>query len=193
MTRPAETRVRVGGLQPTQVLAGLVGLAYLAIGIIGFTITGFGDFAAAEHSTLWVFAINPLHNVVHLVIGVLGVLMAVMSGLARTFGWLLFVAFGVLFVWGLAITDVFATNPVSGLGNPLAIDTADNWLHLGTALVGLLIAVLPARRVVERGETVPPGTVEERRPAEENEPTTETTETTEHGGHRRFGRHDPAR
>ncbi|MFF5988924.1 DUF4383 domain-containing protein [Prauserella flavalba] len=143
-----DARVGVAGVQPVQVLAGIVGLAYLVIGIIGFVLTGFGGFTDAEHSTLWVFSINPLHNVVHVVIGVLGLLMALNSGLARTFGWLLFIGYGVVFVWGLAITGVFSSNPVSGLGNPLALNTADNWLHLGSALVGLLIAIMPARKKV---------------------------------------------
>ncbi|PXY21661.1 DUF4383 domain-containing protein [Prauserella sp. PE36] len=144
----ADARVGVAGVQPAQVLAAIVGLVYLAIGIIGFVLTGFGGFTHAEHSTLWLFSINPLHNVVHVVIGVLGLLMALNAGLARTFGWLLFIGYGVVFVWGLAITGVFSSNPVSGLGNPLALNTADNWLHLGSALVGLLIAIMPARKKV---------------------------------------------
>ncbi|WP_019819181.1 DUF4383 domain-containing protein, partial [Saccharomonospora saliphila] len=149
MTGSDYGRVRVGGFQPVQVLAALVGLLYLAFGIIGLIVTGFGDFAGSTHSTLWVFAVNPLHNVIHIGVGLLGLVLAVRSSTARSYGWLLLVAFGVLLLWGLAITGVFASNPVSGLGNPLAINTADNWLHLGTALAGLLIAVMPARKVVE--------------------------------------------
>ncbi|WP_298180982.1 DUF4383 domain-containing protein [Saccharomonospora sp.] len=148
MTRPTEARMSRGGLQPVQVLAGLIGLVYLAIGIIGMIITGFGGFADASHSTLWVFSINPLHNVFHIVIGVLGVLMALSSGLARTYGWVLLAVFGILLLWGLAVTGVFAGNPVSGLGNPFALDAADNWLHLGTALLGLVLAVMPARKKI---------------------------------------------
>lgn len=150
MTRPpTETRVSVRGLQPVQVVAGLVGLLYLALGTIGLVISGFGDFTASSHSTMWIFSVNPLHNVVHLGFGLLGVLMALTSALARAYGWVLFVSFGLLFVWGLALMGVFTTNPVRGLGNPMAIGTADTWLHFGTAIVGLLIAVLPARKVVE--------------------------------------------
>ena len=148
MTRPTDTRVRRGGLQPVQVLAGLIGLIYLAIGIIGMIITGFGGFADATHSSLWVFSINPLHNVFHIVIGALGVLMALSSGWARTYGWVLLAVFGILLLWGLAVTGVFAGNPVSGLGNPFALDAADNWLHLGTALLGLVLAVMPAHKKV---------------------------------------------
>lgn len=146
MTRPTEARMRRRGLQPVQALAGLIGLVYLALGIIGLIITGFGGFADSVHSTLWVFSINPLHNIFYIVIGILGLVMALSSGLARTYGWLLLVVFGVLLLWGLAITGVFSTNPVGGLGNPFALNTADNWLHFGTALLGLVVAVMPARK-----------------------------------------------
>ncbi|OQO89285.1 DUF4383 domain-containing protein [Saccharomonospora piscinae] len=162
MTRPTEAGLRRGGLQPVQVLAGLIGLVYLAIGIIGFVQTGFGGFADDTHSTLWLFSINPLHNTFHVVIGALGVLMALSSGLARTYGWLLLAVFGVLLLWGLALTGVFAENPVSGLGNPFALNTADNWLHFGTALLGLIVAVMPARKKI----TATPGTRDEPGPVQ---------------------------
>jgi hypothetical protein len=139
-------RVKVAGLQPAQVLAGLVGLVFLALGVLGFVRTGFGDFAGDQHAMLLGFALNPLHNVVHLAFGVLGLLMASTSGLARLYGWLLFLGYGAVLLWGLALAGVFSTNPVARLGNPLALNINDNWLHLGITAVGLLIAVLPARR-----------------------------------------------
>ena len=50
------------------------------------------------------------------------------------------------------ITRTLRSNPVAALGNPLDLNTADNWLHLGSAVVGLVIAVLPARKVVQLDE-----------------------------------------
>ncbi|MER5268589.1 DUF4383 domain-containing protein [Actinosynnema sp. NPDC002837] len=147
-------RVKVAGLQPAQVLAGLVGLVFLALGVLGFVRTGFGDFAGDQHAMLLGFALNPLHNVVHLAFGVLGLLMASTSGLARLYGWILFLGYGAVLLWGLALAGVFSTNPVAGLGNPLALNVNDNWLHLGLAAVGLLIAVLPARRKIVTEEPV---------------------------------------
>ena len=163
-------RVKVAGLQPAQVLAGLVGLVFLALGVLGFVRTGFGDFAGDQHAMLLGFTLNPLHNVVHLAFGVLGLLMASTSGLARLYGWILFLAYGAVLLWGLALAGVFSTNPVAGLGNPLALNVNDNWLHLGLAAVGLLIAVLPARRKIVTeppvdagtGEPVDPRTVDPR-------------------------------
>lgn len=148
-------RVKVAGLQPAQVLAGLVGLGFLALGVLGFVRTGFGDFAGDQHAMLLGFALNPLHNVIHLAFGVLGLLMASTSGLARLYGWLLFVGYGAVLLWGLALAGVFSANPIAGLGNPLALNINDNWLHLGITAVGLLIAVLPARRRIVTEEEPP--------------------------------------
>jgi hypothetical protein len=150
-------RVRVAGLQPAQVLAGLAGIAFVVIGIAGFVRTGFGEFTGEHHATLLGFAVNPLHNVVHLALGVLGLLMSTGSGLARTYGWILFLGYGAAFVWGLMLDGIVSSNPVSGLGNPLNLNSADTWLHLGFAALGLLIAVLPARRkIVPLDEPVEP-------------------------------------
>ena len=151
-----KAHIRVKGLQPVQMLAGFVGLVFLVAGVIGFTRTGFADFAGHEPVFVSVFAINPLHNLVNVVLGLIGVLMSVGSGLARIYGWLLLIATGIMFVWGMMITGVFASNPVPGAGNPLNLNSADNWLHLGTAVLGLLIAVIPARKValVERDDVI---------------------------------------
>jgi Domain of unknown function (DUF4383) len=136
--------VKVAGLQPVQILAALAGIAFIVFGVVGFTRTGVGDWST--HSFVLGFSVNPLHNLVHVAVGVLGLLMALGSGLARLYGWLLFIGFAAIFVWGLMITGILAQNPASQFGNPLALNTNDNWLHLGLALFGLLLAVLPARR-----------------------------------------------
>lgn len=167
-------RVKVAGVQPAQVLAGLVGLVFLALGVLGFVRTGFGDFAGDQHAMLLGFTLNPLHNVVHLAFGVLGLLMATSSGLARLYGWILFLGYGAVLLWGLALAGVFSTNPVSGLGNPLALNINDNWLHLGLAAVGLLIAVLPARRKIV---TEPPVDARTGEPVGPDGPVVETDET----------------
>jgi hypothetical protein len=152
MVRTKAARIRVEGLQPVQMLAGLVGLVFLVAGIVGFTRTGFNEVTGDHHVFLLGFAVNPIHNLVHVVVGLLGLILATGSGRSRTFGWLLFLGYGVVFVWGLTVTRILTTNPVAALGNPLDLNTADNWLHLGSAVVGLVIAVLPARKVVQLDE-----------------------------------------
>jgi hypothetical protein len=55
---------------PAQTFALAFGILYLAIGVIGFGVTGFdGFFANTFSEKLIVFPLNPAHNVVHLLIG----------------------------------------------------------------------------------------------------------------------------
>jgi hypothetical protein len=148
MTHAKGARIRVRGLQPAQVLAGLAGIAFLVVGIIGFTRTGVGNFSGHHDAGFWRFSGNPLMSLVRVVTGVVGLLLAFGSGRARTFGWLLFIFYGALFVWGLMIDGLITTNPFANAGNPMDLGRADTWLHLGVAALGLLIAVLPARRTI---------------------------------------------
>jgi len=165
MVHAKGARIRVRGLQPAQVLAGLAGIAFLVVGIIGFSRTGFGNFAGHHDAGFWRFSANPLMSLVRVVTGVVGLLFAFGSGRARTFGWLLFIGYGLLFVWGLMIDGLISTNPFANAGNPLDLERADTWLHLGVAALGLLIAVLPARRTIllPEDETVDEPVVAEQR------------------------------
>ncbi len=122
-----------------QWLALVIGVVYLLVGLAGFAVTGFDGWTEHDHSqTLLGFAINPLHNVVHLLIGLLGVLLWRTSGGARTFGWILAVGYGAAFVYGLIVQD----NPDL---NVLNINAADNVLHVLSAVAGLVIALWPRR------------------------------------------------
>src|SRR3954466_1271131 len=67
-TRPAATGVRAW--TPAQRFAGLFGVVYLLVAVAGFALTGFSDFAGHHSHTLLIFAVNPLHNTIHLVLGI---------------------------------------------------------------------------------------------------------------------------
>src|SRR3954466_8275269 len=139
MTAPARQGTNVRTRYPFQVLALIIGIVYLLVGLVGFAITGFGDFTEHDHSqTLMGFAINPLHNIVHIVVGILGIVLWSTVARARAYGWILAVGYGATFVYGLIVND----NPD---GNILNINGADNGLHLVSALAGLAIALWPAR------------------------------------------------
>jgi hypothetical protein len=124
-------------------IALVVGAVYTLVGIAGFLVTGFTDFASSHGDSLFGFEVNPLHNIVHIVIGLAGLAMSRKLGLTRTYGWLLFLGYGAVFVYGL-----FAVSRDNI--NFLALNTADNWLHILSALVGLLIALAPAGRTASR-------------------------------------------
>jgi hypothetical protein len=132
-----------GDLDPGKVkvvkgLALAIGAVYLLIGLLGFLVTGFDNFASHTDETLLGFEINPLHNIVHVLIGVAGILLARQLATARTYGWLLVIGYGATFVYGL-----FAVG--NDDVNFLSLNWADNWLHLGSVLLGLAIALLPVR------------------------------------------------
>ncbi|MGJ7441771.1 DUF4383 domain-containing protein [Aquipuribacter sp. MA13-6] len=122
-----------------QWLALAVGAAFTLTGLAGFLVTGFDGWT--EHDpdqTLLGFAVNPLHNVVHLVIGVGGLLLGREDRSARLYGWLLAVGYGATLVYGLVVAG-------QEDGNLLNLNTADNWLHGGSVLIGLVTALWPRR------------------------------------------------
>ena len=124
---------------PHQKLALGIGVTYLVVGVAGFFVTGFSGFTEHNHEqTLFFFAVNPLHNVVHLLIGVLGVALWRTPQTARTYGWLLAVGYGLTTVYGLVVVN----NPQANLLN---INGADNVLHILSTVAGLAIALWPAR------------------------------------------------
>jgi uncharacterized membrane protein YuzA (DUF378 family) len=128
-----------------QTLALAIGAVYLLIGILGFFVTGFSGFTEHDHSrTLLGFAINPLHNIVHILIGAAGLALARTESGARTFGLLLLVGYGATFLYGLIA--------VNAEWDFLNINWADNILHLVSAAAGAYIA-FAGRRSVGRSTT----------------------------------------
>ena len=141
MAATAGNNVAGRGRTVPEVLALAFGAVYLLVGIIGFFVTGFDNFADnSQHEMLLFFMINPLHNIVHIVIGLAGLLLARTLAGARTYGWLLAVGYAAAFVYGLIA--------VGESWDFLNINAADNVLHIATALVGLVIALMPVREAV---------------------------------------------
>src|SRR5918999_773230 len=128
---------------PAQPLALAIGAVYTLVGILGFLVTGFDNFASETNETLLGFEVNPLHNIVHLVIGLAGLALWRRLDTARTYGWLLAAGYGLAFIYGL-----FAAG--NSDINFLSINGADNGLHLVSAVAGVAIALWPADRTVAR-------------------------------------------
>ncbi len=143
MTTPTspstQNRLDEGRARLVQGLAAAVGALFLIIGIAGFFVTGFDDFAEHTDETLLGFGVNPLHNLVHILIGLAGLVLARTLSEARAFGWLLVVGYGATLVYGLIVAD-------DTEDNLLNLNQADNWLHLAAVIAGLVIALLPVRR-----------------------------------------------
>ena len=128
---------------PIQSAAALVGIVFLLVGILGFVpgvTTHYGDLSFAGHGSgaklLGTFQVSILHNLFHLLFGVVGVVLARTADGASSFltgGGMVYLA---LWVLGAA-----------GAARWLPANTADNWLHflLGIGLIGLGFAAGPVR------------------------------------------------
>jgi Domain of unknown function (DUF4383) len=141
-TRTATTVPTTRGWSPAQRFAAVFGAVYLLVGVAGFVLTGVSDFAGHQHATLIVFAVNPLHNVVHLVLAAGWLAGCAQHRTARLANLVIGVLLGLVTVLG-AVGGLGVLG-MSGLADP------DNFLHLATATLALyfgsVAAGTPGRR-----------------------------------------------
>jgi hypothetical protein len=118
-----------GNRSNAQLFALAFGVVYLAVGLIGFAITGFDDFAKESDKSLLMFDINPLHNIAHLGVGALLLAGSRSHDAAKSINLMVGIVYGLLAILGLAggilIEDLLNNN------------TADTFLHLGTAALAI--------------------------------------------------------
>jgi hypothetical protein len=137
----ASTAVQKGAL--------VIGIVFLVVGIAGFipglttgSISGAGPDSMAM--LLGLFQVSVLHNIVHLLFGIVGVVAARSAGGAR--GYLIIggIVYAVLWIYGL-FTAGHSSN-----ANFVPLNTADNWLHLvlfiGMVLLGIVLPRSRSRR-----------------------------------------------
>jgi hypothetical protein len=128
-----------------------VGIVFLAVGVLGFIpgiTTNYSALAIYSHHSdallLGIFQVSILHNIVHLLFGVAGFLLARTVSGARTYlvwGGAIYL---VLFVYGLIVGQRSAANFVP-------VNTADDFLHLvlGAGMIALGLALTRRRGVVD--------------------------------------------
>jgi len=128
--------------------AQVVGAVFLLVGILGFipgVTSGYGSLTFAGHMSgaklLGIFQVSILHNIVHLLFGVAGLVTGRRADSARTFLVGGGVVYLVLWIYGLLTSDISPANFVP-------LNTADDWLHLvlGIGMIALGV-LLPGRRV----------------------------------------------
>ena len=114
---------------PNRLLATIFGAVYLLVGLLGFAVTGGLSIIATEGNLLLgLFAVNPLHNIAHLLIG-LALLIAGVSTVsaAKAVNTVVGAVYLLLGIVGFFLVDTAL--------NILALNTADHFLHLGSAIV----------------------------------------------------------
>ena len=125
-----------------RLLAYVLGAVYLLVGALGFAVTSGVGFASQDGKTLLGFELNPLHNIVHLLVGAV-LLLGATRGVAAARSANIAVGGTYLLVGiiGLFILDSSA--------NILALNGPDIVLHFASAAV-LLGVGLAADRDVRR-------------------------------------------
>jgi hypothetical protein len=122
-----------------QAVAVLAGVVLTLLGALSFLATGFDGFAApSPQKHLFGLTVNPLQNVLHLTAGLLGIVLSKRLRWTRLYGLALVAAFAAVFGYGV----VAVYRPAVDVLNA---GWAANWLHLGIAVAGLVIAAAPAR------------------------------------------------
>ncbi|HEX2040087.1 MAG TPA: DUF4383 domain-containing protein [Acidimicrobiales bacterium] len=127
-----------------------VGAVFLLVGILGFVpgvTENLGDIAFAGHESeaelLGLFQVSILHNIVHLLFGVVGLVAARAFDTSKQFLVVGGSIYLVLWLYGMVIDHQSDANFVP-------VNTADNWLHFGLGVgmvaLGLGLDRQPARR-----------------------------------------------
>lgn len=113
---------------PNRLVGTIFGVVYLLVGLTGFVVTGGVSFAATEGEPLIVFDVNPLHNIVHLLIGA-ALLIAARSSVRAAKGTNTTV--GAVYL----LVGVLGLFLVGSSANILALNGADNVLHFASAIL----------------------------------------------------------
>jgi uncharacterized protein DUF4383 len=123
-------------------VAPFFGALYITIGIVGFFVTGFGNFVQNTDDTLIGFAINPMHNLVHLAIGVFLIVMATRTSTAVAEGAIMGVGlfYIVAFVIGSVAKDNLTIISMYGYGD------LENYNHLVNGVALLTLGLLSSAR-----------------------------------------------
>src|SRR5213596_2475982 len=106
----------------------LFGLVFLVVGVLGYVPS-----ATSNEMLLGIFHVNSVHNIIHLASGAVFLLCGLAGpGPSRTF----FRIFGIVYAAVAALGFYYGDQPILGL---VANNTADIWLHVGLALVMLIL------------------------------------------------------
>jgi Domain of unknown function (DUF4383) len=124
---------------PLRLLALVFGTVYVVVALLGFAVTGIGSLLGSV-GILAVFQLNPLHNLAHILIGSLWLLSAANADSARSAAQV----FGLVYV----VLSILGFLEVGAALNALALNMADNFLHLLSGGAALLIGIFVRREAI---------------------------------------------
>jgi hypothetical protein len=123
---------------PAQLYATLVGAVLVIGGIVGFFYSASFGSPGKVDDALGLLSVNGWHNVVHILTGAIGLLVAGFA--ARRYALWLGIAYLGIAIWG------FALGSGESLLGFFPVNTADNLLHLVLGLLGVAAALGTPRR-----------------------------------------------
>ena len=141
---------------PIQSVAMLVGLVFLLVGILGFIpgiTSNYDDLKFAGHDSdaqlLGIFDTSILHNIVHLLFGAAGLVLAKTFEGARSF----LIGGGVIYLALFLFGALFGHD--EGGANFVPVNWADNILHLALGGGMIVLGVVLGKDVARRDTTAP--------------------------------------
>ena len=123
-----------------------IGATYITVGVIGFFVTGFGNFLQdTGDALLFGASINPMHNLVHVAIGSFLIVMTRFStptneGALMGVGLFYIVAF----VIGVVAADNLTIISMNGAGD------GENFIHIITGVTALTAGLLSSAQTSRR-------------------------------------------
>ena len=124
------------GKSATQTFALVFGAVYIVVGLLGFVMD----------PILGIFDVNLLHNIVHLAVGAAWVFSSKDHATAKTVSLAIGVVYLLVAVLGFVAKDL--------MEDLLAINTADNFLHLVSGALGVYFGTAGAEMGTTRTSTV---------------------------------------
>lgn len=119
-----------GPEQFARAAAAVVGIVFLLVGVLGFVpgiTTDYDSMTFADHESgaelFGVFQVSVLHNIVHLLFGVGGLVAATQARVVVPFLFASAAVYGVITVYGIVVDKASEENFIP-------VNSADNWLHL---------------------------------------------------------------
>lgn len=120
----------------------LLGLGYVAAGVVGFVVTGFTGFVGDTDEQLLGLDLNIFHNVVHLAIGAGLAIASQMRDVAITQGVLIGV--GLFYILAALLGFIDYLDILLSVNFELAVD---NFFHLVTGLIAFIFGLIGARQL----------------------------------------------
>jgi hypothetical protein len=143
----------------TQNFALIIGIMYLLIGLMGFIsafvrepivspeAAGLG-FTAGYGYLMGLFPINALHNIIHILVGILGIAASISLDSSRLFSGALALFYGLLTIMGLFPPTQSTLGLVPIFGN-------DVWLHAATAAIAAYFGFIATPNLADIANRTP--------------------------------------